>query len=157
MADRTLLQTCEAEAENFELCGTTENGVLVQIWTAAITFLLQMYLQNCSKHPWNFSNLVKCIRLNLMTLKDLTEWLSRPDLCSYSDVNGFRTVATVYFGKIDLCLCWVALSEGPRPFGLLRLKGFYKRKTAPKWEVEPSHDRGDLRWNSSHHRLPASS
>ena len=128
MADRTLLQTCEAEADNFELCGTTENGVLVQIWTAAITFLLQMYLQKCSKHPWNFSNLVKCIRLNLMTLKDLTEWLSRPDLCSYSDVNGLRTVATVYFGKIDLCLCWVALSEGPRPFGLLRLKGFYKRK-----------------------------
>ena len=65
--------------------GTTENAVLVQIWTAAITVLLQMYLQKCSKHPWNFSNLVKCIRLNLMTLKDLTEWLSRPDVCSYSD------------------------------------------------------------------------
>ena len=65
--------------------GTTENAVLVQIWTAAITVLLQMYLQKCSKHSWNFSNLVKCIRLNLMTLKDLTEWLSRPDVCSYSD------------------------------------------------------------------------
>ena len=63
--------------------GTTENAVLVQIWTAAITALLQMYLQKCSKHPRNFSNLVKCIRLNLITLKDLTEWLSRPDVCSY--------------------------------------------------------------------------
>ena len=65
--------------------GTTENAVLVQIWTATITVLLQMYLQKCSMHSWNFSNLVKCIRLNLMTLKDLTEWLSRPDVCSYSD------------------------------------------------------------------------
>ena len=65
--------------------GTTENAVLVQIWTAAITVLLQMYRQKCSKHSWNFSNLVKCIRLNLMTLKDLTEWLSQPDVCSYSD------------------------------------------------------------------------
>ena len=65
--------------------GTTENAVLVQIWTAAITVLLQMYLQKCSKHPWNFSNIVKCIRLNLMTVKDLTEWLSRPDVCSYAD------------------------------------------------------------------------
>ena len=88
MADRTLLQTCEAEADNFELCGTTENGVLVQIWTAAITFLLQMYLQKCSKHPWNFSNLVKCIWLNLMTLK-VTVWLSRPDVCSYSDEKAY--------------------------------------------------------------------
>ena len=44
MADRTLLlQTCEAEAENFELCWTTENGVLAQIWTAPIIVLLQMY------------------------------------------------------------------------------------------------------------------
>ena len=41
--------------------GTTENAVLVQIWTAAITVLLQMYLQKCSKHQWNLSNLVKCI------------------------------------------------------------------------------------------------
>ena len=65
--------------------GTTENAVLVQIWTAAITILLQMYLQKCSKHSRNFSNLVKCIQLNLMTLKDLREWLSRPDVCSYSD------------------------------------------------------------------------
>ena len=65
--------------------GTTENAVLVQIWTAAITVLLQMYLQKCSKHQWNLSNLVKCIRLNFMTMKDLTEWLSRPDVCSYSD------------------------------------------------------------------------
>lgn len=64
--------------------GTTENAVIVQIWTAAITVLLQMYLQKYSKHPWNFSNLVKCIRLNLMTLKDLAEWHCRPDLCSYS-------------------------------------------------------------------------
>ena len=65
--------------------GTTENAVLVQIWTAAITVLLQVYLQKCSKHPWNFSNIVKCIRLNLMIVKDLTEWLSRPDVCFYSD------------------------------------------------------------------------
>ncbi len=67
--------------------GTTENAVLVQIWTATITILLQMYLHKCSKPPWNFSNIVKCIRLNFMTMKDLTEWLSRPDVCSYSDVK----------------------------------------------------------------------
>ena len=25
-----------------------------------------------------------------MTMKDRPEWVSRPDVCSYSDVNGFR-------------------------------------------------------------------
>ena len=38
------------------------------------------------------------------------------------------TLATDDLGKIGLCLCWVASSEGPRLFSLLRLKRFYKRK-----------------------------
>ena len=63
--------------------GTSENAVLVQIWTAAICVLLQMYLQKRSAYPWNFSGLVQCIRLNLMTMKDLEEWLIRPDVCIY--------------------------------------------------------------------------
>ena len=35
--------------------GTSENAVLVQIWTAVICVLLQMYLQKRSAYPWNFS------------------------------------------------------------------------------------------------------
>ena len=34
--------------------GTSENAVLVQIWTAAICVLLQIYLQKRSAYPWNF-------------------------------------------------------------------------------------------------------
>ena len=63
--------------------GTSENAVLVQIWTATICVLLQMYLQKRSAYPWNFSGLVQCIRLNLMTMKDLEEWLIKPDVCIY--------------------------------------------------------------------------
>ena len=42
-----------------------------------------MYLQKRSAYPWNFSGLVQCIRLNLMTMKDLEEWLIKPDVCIY--------------------------------------------------------------------------
>lgn len=63
--------------------GTSENAVLVQLWTATICVLLQMYLQKRSAYPWNFSGLVQCIRLNLMTMKDLEEWLIKPDVCIY--------------------------------------------------------------------------
>lgn len=63
--------------------GTSENAVLVQIWTATICVLLQIYLQKRSAYPWNFSGLVQCIRLNLMTMKDLEEWLIKPDVCIY--------------------------------------------------------------------------
>ena len=57
-----------------------------------------------------------------------------------------RTVATVYFGKIDLCLCWVALSEGPRPFGLLRdWRGSIKEKRlqSEKWSRCTTEETGD--------------
>ena len=63
--------------------GTSENAVLVQIWTAAICVLLQMFLQKRSTYRWNFSGMVLCIRLNLMTMKDLEAWLIKPDICIY--------------------------------------------------------------------------
>lgn len=60
--------------------GTTLNAVMVQIWTALVVTLLLEVLKRRSKYPWSFSRLRNYIRLNLMTYKDLNDWLDEPDI-----------------------------------------------------------------------------
>ena len=60
--------------------GTTLNAVMVQIWTALVVTLLLEVLKRRSKYPWSFSRLRSYIRLNLMTYKDLNDWLDEPDI-----------------------------------------------------------------------------
>ena len=60
--------------------GTTLNAVMVQIWTALVVTLLLEVLKRRSKYPWSFSRLRSYIRLNLMTYKDLNDWLNEPDI-----------------------------------------------------------------------------
>ena len=60
--------------------GTTLNAVMVQIWTALVVTLLLEVLKRRSKYPWSFSRLRNYIRLNLMTYKDLNDWLNEPDI-----------------------------------------------------------------------------
>ncbi|MFK7749638.1 MAG: IS4 family transposase [Kordia sp.] len=58
--------------------GTTQNAVMIQIWTALITILILKALKTQAKHPWYLSNLVAFIRLNLFVKVDLYKWLDNP-------------------------------------------------------------------------------
>lgn len=58
--------------------GTSENAVMIQIWTALITILVLKFLKALAKYDWHLSNLVAFIRLNLFVKIDLRNWLDRP-------------------------------------------------------------------------------
>lgn len=58
--------------------GTSENAVMIQIWTALITILILKFLQAIAKYGWRLSNLVAFIRLNLFVKIDLQKWLDKP-------------------------------------------------------------------------------
>lgn len=58
--------------------GTSENAVLIQIWTALITILMLKALKAMAKYNWHLSNLVAFIRLNLFVKIDLQLWLDKP-------------------------------------------------------------------------------
>lgn len=58
--------------------GTTQNAVMIQIWTALITILILKVLKAMSKFKWYLSNLVAFIRLNLFVKIDLQAWLDKP-------------------------------------------------------------------------------
>jgi hypothetical protein len=58
--------------------GTTENALLIQIWTALIALLLLKWLHHISKAGWSFTNLAAMLRMNLFTYRDLHDWLDDP-------------------------------------------------------------------------------
>lgn len=58
--------------------GTSENAVMIQIWTALITILVLKVLKAIAKFSWHLSNLVAFIRLNLFVKIDLQLWLDAP-------------------------------------------------------------------------------
>lgn len=58
--------------------GTSPNAVRTQIWTALIAMLLLKYLQLRSRFGWSLSNLVALLRWNLLTYRDLWDWLEDP-------------------------------------------------------------------------------
>lgn len=58
--------------------GTSENAVMIQIWTALITILIVKYLKAIAKYGWQLSNLVAFLRLNLFVKIDLQLWLDEP-------------------------------------------------------------------------------
>jgi hypothetical protein len=58
--------------------GTSKNALFIQLWTALIAMLLLKWLQFQSRFPWSLSNLVALLRRNLMTYRDLHEWLNDP-------------------------------------------------------------------------------
>jgi hypothetical protein len=58
--------------------GTSENAVMIQVWTALITILILKALKAMAKHRWYLSNLVGFIRLNLFVKIDLQYWLDHP-------------------------------------------------------------------------------
>jgi len=58
--------------------GTSENAVMIQIWTALITILVLKALRAMAKYPWYLSNLVAFIRLNIFVKINLQNWLDQP-------------------------------------------------------------------------------
>jgi len=58
--------------------GTSQNAVMIQIWTALITILVLKALKAMAKYGWHLSNLVAFIRLNLFVKINLQLWLDKP-------------------------------------------------------------------------------
>jgi len=58
--------------------GTSYNAVMIQIWTALISMLILKYLKIKAKIKWSLSNLVAMLRFNLLTYKDLWDWINQP-------------------------------------------------------------------------------
>jgi len=58
--------------------GTSENAVMIQIWTALITILILKAMKAMAKYQWHLSNLVAFIRLNLFVKIDLQQWIDKP-------------------------------------------------------------------------------
>lgn len=58
--------------------GTSQNAVMIQIWTALITILMLKALKEMAKFNWHLSNLVAFIRLNLFVKINLQQWIDRP-------------------------------------------------------------------------------
>ena len=60
--------------------GTSQNAVMIQIWTALITILILKYLKALAKYNWYLSNLVAFLRINLFVKIELQNWLDEPFL-----------------------------------------------------------------------------
>lgn len=58
--------------------GSSENAVMIQIWTAMITILMLKFLRAIAKYSWHLSNLVSFLRLNLFVKISLQKWLDDP-------------------------------------------------------------------------------
>ena len=58
--------------------GTTQNAVMIQIWTALITIVILKFLKEIAKYAWQLSKLVAFLRLNLFVKIDLHKWLDKP-------------------------------------------------------------------------------
>ena len=58
--------------------GTTENALLIQIWTALIAVLALKLLKKLSTYGWSMSNLVAMVRLTLFSYRDMRSWLDHP-------------------------------------------------------------------------------
>lgn len=58
--------------------GTSQNAVMIQIWTALITILMLKALKAMAKFNWHLSNLVAFIRLNLFVKINLQHWIDNP-------------------------------------------------------------------------------
>jgi hypothetical protein len=58
--------------------GTSQNAVMIQIWTTLITILMLKALKAIAKFNWHLSNLVAFIRLNLFVKINLQDWIDKP-------------------------------------------------------------------------------
>ena len=76
----TFFRTVKQNLKIKSFIGTSENAVLIQIWSALITILLLSVLKAKALYKWHMSNMVVFIRLNLFVKIDLFQWLNHPFL-----------------------------------------------------------------------------
>jgi len=74
----TFFRTVKQNLKIKSFIGTSENAVLIQIWSALITILLLSVLKSRAEYKWHMSNMVCFIRLNLFVKIDLFQWLNYP-------------------------------------------------------------------------------
>ena len=60
--------------------GTSQNAVMIQVWTALISILILKYLKIKAQYAWHLSNLVGFLRINLFVKIDLWLWINQPFL-----------------------------------------------------------------------------
>lgn len=58
--------------------GTSKNAILIQIWTAMISYLLLSYLKFISTHKWTINSLMNIIPMLLFSRRCLWEWINKP-------------------------------------------------------------------------------
>lgn len=58
--------------------GTSRNAILIQIWTAMISYLLLSYLKFLSTYKWTIGSLMNIIPMLLFSRRCLWEWLNKP-------------------------------------------------------------------------------
>jgi hypothetical protein len=75
---RKLLKALKQNLKVKSFVGTSQNALLIQIWTVLIAMLLLKWLHHLTKAKWSFSNLASMLRLNLFTYRDLRRWLENP-------------------------------------------------------------------------------
>ena len=71
---KTLKQNLEVKT----FVGTSENALMIQIWTAMIALLLMKWMHHISKAGWSMSIMACMLRLNLFTYRDLAKWIHDP-------------------------------------------------------------------------------
>jgi len=73
-----LFKTLKQHLKIKTFVGTSENALLIQIWTALIGVLAFKVLKAMAQYSWSMSNLVAMVRLNLFTYRDMQQWLDHP-------------------------------------------------------------------------------
>ena len=58
--------------------GTSRNAILIQIWTAMISYLLLSYLKFLSTYKWTIGSLMNIMPMLLFLRRCLWEWLNKP-------------------------------------------------------------------------------
>lgn len=58
--------------------GTSSNAVRIQMWCSMIAMLLVRYLKNKAQYPWNLSNLITFLRMNIFVKISLWKWVNTP-------------------------------------------------------------------------------
>lgn len=96
--------------------GTSENAVMIQIWTSLIGILLLKYLQKKAKYDWNLSNLVAFIRMNIFVKINIWKWIDDGLLPSNS--LSFNDDFLGSFTNLTLEPFYKAVSEEMRPTDL---------------------------------------
>ncbi|MDP4679904.1 MAG: transposase [Cyclobacteriaceae bacterium] len=100
---RSQIEICFREIKQLlhikSFIGTTQNAVMIQIWTALITILILKFLKELAKYAWQLSNLVAFLRLNLFVKIDLQRWLDRPFDQPANRLK--KQIQGVFFNKIN--------------------------------------------------------